>query len=169
MASIAALWHRIPDNFAEQLGELKGRVSEYHFDDGYEDIMKAADILERRMLRGVFFIVPSWLGLDGQATRADVQELYHRGHTIGNHTMSHAWMPKIPVAVQLAEWQGAQIALGDILGDTPDRFAWPYGQAGHVTLGIRPRGIGPEDVYVPRDSTAWDIHKHMLRSAAFSD
>jgi peptidoglycan/xylan/chitin deacetylase (PgdA/CDA1 family) len=168
VAGLAALWHRAPANFVDQLIELKGRVAEYHFDDGYDDVMKVADILEKRLLRGVFFIVPSWLGLEGQATKADVLELHMRGHTIGNHTMHHAWMPKVPVAVQLQEWRAAQIALEDIIGDKPDRFAWPYGLAGHVTLGIRPRGIEPHEVYAPRDSTRWDIHKMIQRSERFA-
>lgn len=163
-----ALWHRVPANFGEQLSELKGRVAEYHFDDGYDDICKVATILEKRLLRGVFFIVPGWLGLDGQATKADVLELHMRGHVIANHTMHHPMMSRVPPAVQRAEWQAAQAAISDIIGETPDRFAWPYGQVGDVTLGIRPRGIENHEVYAPRDSSAWDIHKMLLRSERFA-
>ena len=163
MVKVAALWHRIPEHFEDQLDELAGKVTEYQFDDGYDDIMDVADILENRLIRGVFYIVPGWLGLDGQATKHNVRELYDRGHVIGNHTMHHVLMPRVPVPVQWAEWESAQIALGDILGERPDRFAWPYGQEGHVTLGIKPRGIGPHEIYAPRKGTRYDVHKDLQR------
>lgn len=159
MAGLAALWHRLPENFTEQLDLLQGRVSEYHFDDGYEDIVRAGDILEARGLTGVFYVVPAWLGLDGQATKADVLELHMRGHEIGNHTMHHVWMPKVPVPVQVAEWQAAQIALEDITGATPDRFAWPYGQVGNASLGTKPRGIQKDEVVAPRDRYGFELQR----------
>ena len=159
MARVAALWHRIPSNFEDQLDELQGHVTEYQFDDGYDDVMDVADILDTRRLTGVFFIVPGWLGLDGQATKEQVAELYHRGHTIGNHTMHHVLMSRVPMAVQRAEWEAAQVALCDIIGEKPDRFAWPYGQEGEVTLGVQPRGIQSFEVFAPRKLSGWEVHK----------
>ena len=163
MGRIAALWHRVPENFAEQLDQLAGRVGEYHFDDGYGDILKVADMLEERLLTGVFYIVPGWLGLPGQATRGDVAELYHRGHTIGNHTMHHVLMPRVPEPVQVAEWEAGQVAICDIIGIKPDRFAWPYGQAGDVHIGVTPRGIQADEVFAPRNMRGWEIHKAVQR------
>lgn len=160
MARVAALWHRVPSNFEEQLDAVRGHVAEFHFDDGYDDINDVADILEARGLRGVFFIVPGWLGMDGQATDNDVRDLFLRGHEIGNHTMHHVLMSRVPTAVQQAEWRGAQIALCDITGRMPERFAWPYGQAGDVIISETPvRGIGPDEIYAPRDRSAWEVHK----------
>lgn len=160
MARIAALWHRVPGNFEEQLDALRGHVAEYHFDDGYDDINDVADILEARKLRGVFFIVPGWLGLDGQATDNDVRDLFLRGHEIGNHTMHHVLMSRVPEAVQAAEWRAAQIALCDITGRMPERFAWPYGQAGDQVISDVPvRGIQPFEVYAPRKLTGYEVHK----------
>lgn len=159
-----ALWHRVPFNFPDQLDALKGKVSEYHFDDGYDDISDVADELEARGIKGVFFIVPGWLGLEGQATDNDVRDLFLRGHDIGNHTMHHVLMSRVPPAVQVAEWRAAQIALCDITGHVPERFAWPYGQAGDEIISeVEPRGIQPHEVYAPRKLSGWEVHKEVQR------
>lgn len=158
----AALWHRLPANFAEQLAEVAERFEVFHFDDGYDDVLQAADALERLGKRGVFFIVPGWLGMAGFATPSAVKKLAGRGHEIGNHTAHHVWMPKVPLEVQRREVEGAQAALAEITGREPTRFAWPYGQAGDVhtieRFGFRQiRGIDKSEIYAPRLSTAAEI------------
>lgn len=160
----AALWHRLPSNFEEQLAELAGRCTSFHFDDGYNDVLRAADALEHVEQRGIFFVVSGWLGLPGFATPGDVEELVSRGHEIGNHTAHHVWMPKVPLPVQQREVEEAQAALTQLAGREPTRFAWPYGQAGNTILvssfGFsQVRGLGKSEIYAPRSSTIAEIRE----------
>lgn len=146
----AALWHRLSDRFEAELDSaLAGGLRTFHFDDGYDDVLRAADALERREQRGIFFVVSGWLGLPGQATKRHIRELADRGHEIGNHTAHHVWMPKVPLAIQAAEVDEAQDALADLVGRPPTRFAWPYGEAGDrgpVRRFDEVRGISPAEI-----------------------
>lgn len=127
----AALWHRLSERFEAELeASIAAGVRTFHFDDGYDDVLRAAAALEAREQHGIFFVVSGWLGRPGQATEREIRELVDRGHEIGNHTAHHVWMPKVPAAIQAAEVDEAQDALTRIAGRPPTRFAWPYGDAG---------------------------------------
>jgi peptidoglycan/xylan/chitin deacetylase (PgdA/CDA1 family) len=149
-----ALWHRLTEDFPAELARAARRFDEFHFDDGYADIGTAADALELRDLRGVFFVVTGWIGLRGQASAALVRELHGRGHTIGNHTYSHPLMDRIPPAAMVWELTRAQNDLADLLGVRPRRLAWPYGRHDGRTdkiarrYGLEGRGIERGEVFV---------------------
>lgn len=162
----AALWHRLPAHFEEQLEVLVTRVDEFHFDDGYVDVARAADALEARGLRGVFFIVPGWLNRSGITTRSRIRELADRGHEIGNHTWSHPNMRRLTGRRQRAEIASARDRLADIVGAAPERLAWPYGL--HNVSGDRAaaaegyeggRGIEAGEIFAPRQLTAEQIKR----------
>lgn len=123
-----ALWHRLPENFEAQLGVIGRRAEAYHFDDGYDDVLRAADALEARDLRGVFFITSSWVSTPGCATAGQLRELIARGHEVGNHTHSHPLMLELSAEEQRVEIATAQLDLGSLVGVRPVRFAWPYGR-----------------------------------------
>lgn len=123
------LWHRLPPQFEDQLAAIAGRVSAYHFDDGYDDVLVAADALERLGLQGVFFIISGAIGRPGFATAEQVAELAARGHEVGNHTRRHRMMDLIRHStVRYGEVQAAQVRLAEIVGTPPRRFAWPHGR-----------------------------------------
>lgn len=152
----AALWHRLPDNFEHQLDTvIEAGLTEFHFDDGYDDIVTAARSLEQRGRTGVFFVTTGWIGLDGFASRAEVRGLHVNGHEIGNHTAHHVRLDHFPLSVAAQEVHEAEWALGDLLGFVPTRLAWPYGR--------RPdgldhgRGIEWHEVFAPRDMTPKQI------------
>jgi peptidoglycan/xylan/chitin deacetylase (PgdA/CDA1 family) len=122
-----ALWHRLPDHFEQQLAAIAGLVSAYHFDDGHDDVRRAADALERLELRGVFFVISGCIGDAGFATASQLRDLLDRGHEIGNHTRTHPWMTQIRPPARRIEIASAQAELADITGGPPRRFAWPHG------------------------------------------
>lgn len=141
----AALWHQLPRNFEAQLdAAIRAGLTAFHFDDGYEDILRAGKALEERGLRGTFFIVPGWLGLPGQATGGDVRRLYERGHIIGNHTMNHLMLTKVPRPVAEREVEAGQRALTTMTDTTRKPVAWPYGMDPHI--GVAGRGITKAEV-----------------------
>lgn len=121
-----ALWHRLPANFEDQLQLVAGRAQAYHFDDGHDDVLRAADGLESCGLRGVFFVVTEWMGCPGYATAAQIGELIRRGHEVGNHTASHPIMNHVSLAEARDEIDRAQCTLAGIV-PWPRRFAWPHG------------------------------------------
>jgi len=142
----AALWHRLPKDFERQLDwAVDQGFNAFHFDDGYDDVLRAADALDERHLVGTFFIVPGWLGLEGHTTFSDVRELEKRGHVIGNHTAHHVWMPKVSPVVQAHEWELAELLLwGQGIRQETFPRAWPYGLAGiGEARGISPREVRP--------------------------
>lgn len=162
----AALWHRLPAHFPEQLAVLATRVDEFHFDDGYVDVARAADELEARGLRGVFFVVPGWFGRSGITTAPRIRQLAAHGHVIGNHTWSHPDLRKLASAAQRAQIARARDRLEQILGQPVSRLAWPYGlhtpaldriatELGHPA----PRGIEPGEIFAPRQKTAEQIKR----------
>ena len=115
------------------------------FDDGIASNYEvAAPLLEEAGMRGVFFVVPHFSMRTGDAARAfylerirnrapgltamtpaQIRELAERGHTIGNHTLTHARLSISPAAEYEAEiLQSAEIIESWI--DRPvEAFSWP--------------------------------------------
>jgi len=116
------------------------------FDDGGAAAMTAADALERRGLRGEFFVTVNYIGRAGFLTRTALLELARRGHRIGSHSCSHplrmahcAW-PQL-----IHEWAHSRAVLSDVLsedvctgsvpgGDFAPRVANAAAEAGYVRL-----------------------------------
>jgi peptidoglycan/xylan/chitin deacetylase (PgdA/CDA1 family) len=125
----------------------------FTFDDGRaSNYAVAAPLLESFGARGLFFVVPEFVGLTAQAAcdfyyskidirglppsasdehwtpmnSAQLAELARRGHSIGNHSLSHTRLSGLaPIdrerqiadsAAMIADWTRASV----------DAFAWPY-------------------------------------------
>jgi peptidoglycan/xylan/chitin deacetylase (PgdA/CDA1 family) len=115
----AALYKVTPAQFAAHLDAMAGaaRSVAITFDDGGASGLEAADALERRGLRGYFFITSSRIGTPGFLDRAAVRELYSRGHIVGSHSCSHPLrMGHLPAERVLHEWTGSRGAIADLLG-----------------------------------------------------
>jgi peptidoglycan/xylan/chitin deacetylase (PgdA/CDA1 family) len=115
------------------------------FDDGIaSNYEMAAPMLEEHGMRGLFFVVPQFSmrsGADARAfyverirnrppgltamTPAQMRELADRGHTIGNHTLTHARLSISPEAEYEAEiLQSAEI-IESWIGRPVEAFSWP--------------------------------------------
>jgi peptidoglycan/xylan/chitin deacetylase (PgdA/CDA1 family) len=125
----------------------------FTFDDGREsNYTVAAPMLESMGTRGLFFVVPEFVGLTAQKARdfyysridprgltpsespeqwtpmgpGQLADLTRRGHSIGNHTLSHVSLTGlspsdrerqiVASAEQIASWTGKSV----------EAFAWPY-------------------------------------------
>lgn len=115
------------------------------FDDGMASNYEvAAPLLEEAGMRGLFFVVPHFSMRRGDAARAfylerirnrapgltamspaQIRELAERGHTIGNHTLTHARLSISPAA----EYEAEILQSADIIESWIDRrveaFSWP--------------------------------------------
>jgi peptidoglycan/xylan/chitin deacetylase (PgdA/CDA1 family) len=116
------------------------------FDDGGVTAMTAADALERRGLRGQFFVTVNYIGTDGFVTKADLIELDSRGHSVGSHSCSHPLRMGHCTWSQLVhEWVHSRAVLSDVLshdvriasvpgGDFAPRVARAAALAGYTKL-----------------------------------
>ena len=127
----------------------------FTFDDGREsNYLIAAPILESLGARGIFFVVPQFIGLEGSAakefyyskidirniesikarqdetwkpmTPRQLADLARRGHWIGNHTLSHANLVKLPASELNREIRAGSEQIALWTGNPVDAFAWAY-------------------------------------------
>lgn len=93
------------------------------YDDGGVSALAAAGEMEKRGMRGHFFVTTGRLGTAGFLNAGQVQELRRRGHGIGSHSVTHPTRMAACSREQLrAEWEGSVGRLEEILGE-PVRVA----------------------------------------------
>lgn len=100
------------------------------FDDAYASQYRAADELEDRGMRGVFFVPVNQLNgtFEGipTMTQQQVRNLVTRGHEIGGHTYNHTNLSTLSPRQVRRSLQQNKAALNR-LGITAISFAYPYG------------------------------------------
>jgi peptidoglycan/xylan/chitin deacetylase (PgdA/CDA1 family) len=118
------------------------------FDDGFaNNYHVAAPLLEEAGMRGVFFVVPQFAAARGPDARRFYRErvrdvlppffepamtpdqaadLSARGHTIGNHTWSHARLSEVPEADYHREIVESAAVIESWIGTAVEAFAWPF-------------------------------------------
>jgi peptidoglycan/xylan/chitin deacetylase (PgdA/CDA1 family) len=99
----------------------------------FDDISKTAVTigapeLEKRGMKGSFYIVTTWLDREGgdYISSGDVRTLYEAGHEIGSHSAHHALMTTLTDADLRLEMTKSKYIL-DSLGVYPTGLAYPYG------------------------------------------
>jgi peptidoglycan/xylan/chitin deacetylase (PgdA/CDA1 family) len=125
----------------------------FTFDDGLASNHEvAAPILEAAGVRAVFFVIPGFVECQGEEARRfffehvsgrtgatqlpedlwkplnpdQVADLSARGHTIGNHTFSHARLSSLSPSAQYREIVDAAELLRTWIKKRVDAFAWTY-------------------------------------------
>lgn len=110
------------------------------FDDGYENYAThAAPALESHGWTGTVFVVA---GLAGKTNEWDnrggdvvepllsydsLRSLFHRGHEIGSHTLTHVRLGHVPLEVAMHEVRAAKELLERELDRPVPYFCYPYG------------------------------------------
>lgn len=116
------------------------------FDDGMASNYEvAAPLLEEAGMRGLFFVVPRFSLCDERTSRdfyvrrirsrrpglpamtpEQIRDLADRGHTIGNHTLTHAYLSETPES----DWESEILDSADIIeswiGRPVEAFSWPF-------------------------------------------
>jgi len=125
----------------------------FTFDDGREsNYAVAAPLLESMGTRGLFFVVPEFIGLKGHEARdfyysridirgvapsareeewspmnpGQLADLVRRGHSVGNHTLSHTNLAALSGAELRDQIQGGAEKIASWTQKTVESFAWPY-------------------------------------------
>ena len=105
------------------------------FDDGGASALQTAAALERRGLRGHFFIATARIGAPGFLDADGVRELAARGHAIGSHSHSHpAYIERLEPAVLGLEWRTSRERLAELLGAPPKVAAVPGGRLSQTLI-----------------------------------
>lgn len=127
----------------------------FTFDDGRESNYRiAAPLLESLGARGIFFVVPQFVGLEGNVakefyyskidirnlasdvasqdeiwkpmTPGQLADLARRGHWVGNHTLSHGNLANLSASELEREIRGSSEQIKLWTGKPVDAFAWAY-------------------------------------------
>lgn len=125
----------------------------FTFDDGREsNYAVAAPLLESMGARGLFFVVPEFVGLTARDARdfyyskidnrglpsseepeqwtpmnsAQLADLARRGHAIGNHTLSHAQLIGLSPAELERQIGDSAATISYWIQKSVEAFAWPY-------------------------------------------
>jgi peptidoglycan/xylan/chitin deacetylase (PgdA/CDA1 family) len=128
----------------------------FTFDDGREsNYTVAAPMLESMGTRGLFFVVPQFIGLTARDARnfyysnIDIRgsvpsesaeqwtpmnpdqlaDLVRRGHSVGNHTLSHANLSGLSTSSLRDEIEGGSEKIASWTKKPVEAFAWPYSWA----------------------------------------
>ena len=97
-------------------------------DDGHDDgFTNALPILRRYRDVATYFIVTGRLNHPGNLTDVEVQRLASTGMEIGDHTVSHADLPILPIASARRQIELAAESIARLVGHRPTSFAYPYG------------------------------------------
>jgi peptidoglycan/xylan/chitin deacetylase (PgdA/CDA1 family) len=125
----------------------------FTFDDGREsNYLVAAPMLESMGARGLFFVVPEFIGLTSQKARdfyyskidprglapsespeqwtpmnpAQLTDLTRRGHSIGNHTLSHVSLARLSPSDLEHQIVTSAAKISSWIQKSVEAFAWPY-------------------------------------------
>lgn len=131
-----------PELFLQHLWTMREAASDapeslvITFDDGhYSNFQFAAPLLESTALRGHFFLPSTWIGQrHGFMNWHDVRALASRGHGIGSHSATHAFLPSCNAAAMYEELAGSRHALEDQLGAAVTSISMPGGRWNETVL-----------------------------------
>lgn len=150
-------FHRQVETLAEQGAQVVGltealslKAKEPHrfivamtFDDGYADVVNAADVLQEFGGRGTAYVCPglSGAGREPRSHRKDadlarrlsveeMRELRERGLEIGSHSMTHRPMDVLTPDELWHEVHQSRIELEQSMGARVTSFCYPHGYSG---------------------------------------
>ena len=131
------------------------------FDDGHGNTFAAAESMARRGMRGIFFVVPPYLGrttaefvefharngveahpVGGGAriqpcsglTRQQVKEMHQQGHRIAAHNFAHRDLGKLHEERDLDyEIRNALEAVSELTGEPCEDFAFGFGHVANIS------------------------------------
>lgn len=104
------------------------------YDDGPspQTTTRLLDYLKKENVRASFYV----LGKLAKEYPDIVKRIYQEGHEVGNHSYSHASLPKLSGQALYDEIEGTNKIIKDILGVYPSSFRPPYGAFNNVADAI---------------------------------
>lgn len=118
----------------EDLADLRETALLLTFDDGGKSAMYIAEELEKRAVKGHFFITTGMIGNPCFVSTRDIAELHQRGHIIGAHSHNHPRVFRnLAFGTMIDEWRTSKAVLEDITGEEVVSCSVPGGHADQNT------------------------------------
>ncbi len=106
-------------------------------DDGYEDTMKAAEILNKYNIPYTIFMTSDHLNKKNYLTNDNLRELNNdKLCEVGSHGKTHGKLGKMKKSIQKIEILESKKTLEDILGTSVTSFSLPHGSYNSYTFPI---------------------------------
>ena len=126
------------------------------FDDGpsRQNTEAILEILDQYNIKATFFVI-------GQNAKKDperIKLIYEKGHEIGNHTYTHAYISKISEEALKDEIQKTEEVLTEITGEKPKVFRPPGGFYSDASLNLVEK-MGYQVVLWSLDTRDWSMPK----------
>ena len=97
-------------------------------DDGYEDTMRAAEVLNKYNIPFTIFMTSDYINNKNYLTKNNLRELHNnRLCEIGSHGKTHSKLGELSKSMQLNEISESKKSLEDILGTSIKSFSLPHG------------------------------------------
>lgn len=108
---------------------LFDRTISITFDDGFLDNFENGfPPLIRQQKSAALFVVVNWVGQKGFMTWKEIRELSSSGVTIGSHSLTHRWLPRVSNDVELrSEVFDSKKKIEDETGKKVSHFSYPVG------------------------------------------
>ena len=117
---------------------------------GADKTIPILDILDKYKVKTTFFLVGNWV----EKYPDMVKEIFARGHEIGNHSDSHAHMPKLSEQAIRDDLHTMSDRVESLTGVRPTLFRPPYGDYNNRVIEVT-RAEGYEAVQWSIDSRDW--------------
>jgi peptidoglycan/xylan/chitin deacetylase (PgdA/CDA1 family) len=114
------------------------------FDDANQDNYDLAlPVLEQYHLMATFLIPTGWVGKPGRLTWDEIAAMRRAGMHFGAHTVTHPYLPSLPLTTAAEEITKSKADLEAHLGQPVLVFAYPYGHTDDaVTRLVQLAGFG---------------------------
>jgi peptidoglycan/xylan/chitin deacetylase (PgdA/CDA1 family) len=103
------------------------------FDDGLDNQMAGAAVLEKYGLKGTFYVNSGTVDSAGHMTQSDLNDLAAEGHEIGGHTVNHVPLTSTPQVEAARQICTDRATLTD-WGFRVRSFAYPFGLLDPATV-----------------------------------
>jgi len=119
------------------------------FDDGYKDNVKAAEILKKYSMKGLFFISTAYIGKSMNGVKMldkdDIQRIVFLGMAIGSHSHHHKKLPNLS-SDEINNEISQSLKILSSFFDVKD-FAYPFGSYSQEVVNILKRN-GVKRAYI---------------------
>ncbi|WP_329090932.1 MULTISPECIES: polysaccharide deacetylase family protein [unclassified Streptosporangium] len=108
------------------------------FDDGDSSHPAVARMLEKRGMRGTFYVNTDTVGGEEKLTRRGLAEIARKGHEIGGHTLTHVRLTELTQSEQEGQICDDRRALV-AWGYRPTTLAYPFGAVDSDAMAVARR------------------------------
>ena len=117
------------------INEIESNCTLLTFDDGGKSALTIANYLDKKKIKGHFFITTALIGDPCFLNEREIVDLHNRGHIIGSHSHNHPNVfNSLSKEQMLYEWTKSKSVLEGIIGDEIKCCSIPGGDSSKETI-----------------------------------